>query len=189
MKEGSQTCKNDKCRKHEYQPPRQFNLKDFEQRMKRSAQRRSLKEQKIHEERRSSIIDTCQRRSRRQTELIEKASKEDFHTRMAKDIEARTKKIQTMEQTARALLEREHSFKPKLNVPEHLIRNRKGGFDNLSAPLRRYTEGYQPPADDVVRNTKKRRRTKMKPLETPWGSSQPRKKVDEDRLKKQFHRR
>eukprot|EP00578_Thalassiosira_sp_NH16_P023377 CAMPEP_0181096840 /NCGR_PEP_ID=MMETSP1071-20121207/11246_1 /TAXON_ID=35127 /ORGANISM="Thalassiosira sp., Strain NH16" /LENGTH=211 /DNA_ID=CAMNT_0023179273 /DNA_START=353 /DNA_END=988 /DNA_ORIENTATION=- len=170
--EGRTECQNDVCRSRKflYQPPTQFVLKQFEERMDRSAKRRSLVFERIEEERRSTIIHTSQRKSRRQQELQEKVSKLDFHTRMAKDIAARKEKIQHLESTAMALLVAEHSFKPKLNVKDHLIRNRKSGWDSLATPLRRYTEDYKPP--DEGRRRKKKKRRRRKPLESPW-STQP----------------
>ena len=83
------------------------------------------------------------------------------------------------------LLLEEHSFKPKLKVPDSLIRNRKGGWDTLATPARRYTEEYQPPDDDWGRKKKKRRRQR-KPLESPW-QTQTNKKVDEDRMRRGYH--
>ena len=96
----------------------------------------------------------------------------DFHARMAKDVEARKQKTQQLESTTMKFLIKEHSFKPQLNIKEHLIRNRKGGFDRLSAPLRRYTDPYQPP--DWDESNKPRRKitiTRRKPLESPWQST------------------
>ena len=94
----------------------------------------------------------------------------DFHTRMAKDIGAR--KQQQLESTTMKFLIKEHSFRPQLNIKEHLIRHRKGGFDRLSAPLRRYTDPYQPP--DWDENNKPRRKstiTRRKLVESPWQST------------------
>ncbi|KAL7526899.1 hypothetical protein ACHAXR_001702, partial [Thalassiosira sp. AJA248-18] len=166
MIEGQDNCKSDCCKngKHCYLPPKRFVLKNFEQRMERSAQRRSIALDRIEGER--SIIHTSQRMSRRQKELQEKVVKGGgkFDTRMAKDIEARKSKIQHLEKTRMELLIKEHSFKPKLNVSAHMIRHRKGGWDSLAAPLRRYTEEYQPPQESRKKKTKRSRR---KPLESP----------------------
>jgi len=106
---------------------------------------------------------------------------------MAKDIAARKDKLMNSEKTSRTRLEELHSFKPKLHVAEHLIRNRKGGWENLAAPSRRYTEEYQPPPeDDIFRISKKKR--SRKPLESPWGNSTSRskKKVNDNTLRRRF---
>ncbi|KAL9186088.1 hypothetical protein ACHAXT_005326 [Thalassiosira profunda] len=184
---GSNICRKDACHKakRSYEPRKRFVLKDFEERQQRSSQRRSSTVERIHEERRSSIIGTSQRRSRRQKELIEKISTEDFNSRMAKDIEARRSKIQNIQSQRMDQLNNDYTFKPKLNVPEHLIRNRKGGWDSLSAPLRRYTEEYQPPPSRRKKTRKKKK--SRKPLASPW-ESQPKRKVDEQRMKSRFQR-
>lgn len=89
---------------------------------------------------------------------------------MAQDIKTRETKTQNAEKTARAFLEKEYSFRPELNIQEHLIRNRKGGWDSLSAPLRRYTDEYQPYHDDnnFDRSKKKKRKSKRRPIESLW---------------------
>ena len=183
MISGSDICQSDKCRnkKHSYKPPRSFSLKELQRSTERSSQRRSLVIDRIQEERRSSIVQTRQRRSLRQVELQEKVAKEglDFNARMQKDIEARKSKIQHIEQTKmEILLSKEYTFKPKLKIAEHLIRTRKGGWDSLAAPQRRYTEEYQPPPS----RAKKKKRRRMKPLESPWQSRE----VDDDKLRHKF---
>lgn len=195
--QGQKECQTDRCRsgkkKHLYQPPRQFKLETFEERQHQSLERRNIVVERIQEERRSSIIQASNRKTRHQKELLDKVEKArgDFHSRTQKDIEVRKRKIQNMEKTARALLEKEHSFKPKLNVAEHLIRNRTGGLENLAVPQRRYTQEYTPPPDDEFRmhrhrmQKKKRRRSTRKPLEALWGSK---KKIDDDVLRRRFHR-
>ena len=169
MDEERTKCQNDGCKngKHYYQPPTLFVLKKFEQRMERSTQRRSLILDRVEEERRSSIIHTSQRMSRRQKALQEKVSKEgnDFNTRMTNDIEARKKKIHHLAEHRVELLSKEYTFAPKLNVAERLIRHRKGGWDSLAKPLRRYTEEYQPPKES---RKKKKKRRRKKPLESAW---------------------
>ena len=184
-------CQNDKCRrgkeKQIYQSPSKFEIKSFEERQRRSQQRRSLVVERIEEERRASLVGG--RKSLHQQELLDKVEKArgDFHSRMAKDIAARKDKLMNAEKTARTRLEELHSFKPKLHVAEHLIRNRKGGWENLAAPSRRYTEEYQPPPeDDIFRMSKKKRR--RKPLESPWGnsSSRSKKKVNDNTLRRRF---
>jgi len=174
-------CQNDKCRrgkeKQIYQPQSKFEIKSFEERQRRSQHRRSLVVERIEEERRASLVGG--RKSQHQQELLDKVEKArgDFHSRMAKDIAARKD---------RTRLEELHSFKPKLHVAEHLIRNRKGGWENLAAPSRRYTEEYQPPPDDdIFRMSKKKRR--RKPLESPWdSSSRSKKKVNDNTLRRRF---
>ena len=144
--------------------------------------------ERIQVERRLSIIRASNRKTRHQKELLDKVEKArgDFHSRMSKDIEVRKKKIQNMEKTARALLEKEHCFKPKLNVAEHLIRNRKGGLENLAVPQRRYTQEYVPPDDDEFRIQKKKKRSsRRKPLESLWGSK---KQVDDDVMRRRFQK-
>jgi hypothetical protein len=187
MTKGKMECSNDGCRneKHCYGPPRHFKLRSFEERMKRSALRRSLILSRIEEERKSKILSTCQKTSRHQQELREMASVEDFNTRMANDIRDRKEKIANLEQTARAMLEKEHSFKPKLHVAESLIKHRRGGLDRLSQPSRRYTEEYQPPYDEVEKMKKKYRK---KPLESPTQIKQTTKTLDEDKLKQKFQK-
>jgi len=183
-------CQNDKCRrgkeKQTYQSPSKFEIKSFEERQRRSQQRRSLVVERIEEERRASLVGG--RKSLHQQELLDKVEKArgDFHSRMAKDIAARKDKMMNAEKTARQRLEELHSFKPKLHVAEHLIRNRKGGWENLAAPSRRYTEEYQPPDDDYYTSKKKKRR--KKPLESPWGnsSSRSKKKVNDNTLRRRF---
>jgi len=184
-------CQNDKCRrgkeKQTYQSPSKFEIKSFEERQRRSQQRRSLVVERIEEERRASLVGG--RKSLHQQELLDKVEKArgDFHSRMAKDIAARKDKLMNAEKTARTRLEELHSFKPKLHVAEHLIRNRKGGWENLAAPSRRYTEEYQPPPEeDIFRMSKKKRR--RKPLESPWGnsSSRSKKKVNDNTLRRRF---
>ena len=105
---------------------------------------------------------------------------------MAKDVAARKDKLMNAEKTARLRLEEDYSFKPKLHVAEHLIRNREGGWENLAAPSRRYTEEYQPP---VLRTTKKKTK-RRKPLDSPWGdgysSSRSKKKVNDNTLRRKF---
>ncbi len=161
---GKTECGKDGCRnvKHCYVPPRQFKLKRFEERMKRSTQRRSLVLGRIEMERKSSILSTTPKMSHRQKELKEMASLEDFSVRTANDIRKRGEKLANLEQTAREILEKEHSFKPKLNVAEHLIKNRKSGLDHLAQPSRRYTEEYQPPDDEIEQM--KRSWPKKKPV-------------------------
>jgi hypothetical protein len=184
--QGKMECNNDGCRneKHQYGPPGKFKLRSFEERMKKSAQRRSLILSRIEEERKSLILGTSQKTSRRKEELRKMASMEDFNTRMAKDIMDRKEKLASLEQTARAILEKEHNYKPTLNVAEHLIKNRKGGLERLSQPSRRYTEEYQPP-DDEIEQMKKKKRMWTKPLESP---KQPTKALDEDELKQKFQK-
>lgn len=77
MIQGNAYCQNDRCRsgKHKYQPPRQFKVNEFEARQRRCSQRRSLVMRRIKEERRSSIFETSQRKSRLQMELSNKVSK------------------------------------------------------------------------------------------------------------------
>jgi hypothetical protein len=82
------------------------------------------------------------------------------------------------------ILEKEHNYKPTLNVAEHLIKNRKGGLERLAQPSRRYTEEYQPP-DDEIEQMKKKKRMWKKPLESP---KQPTKALDEDELKQKFQK-
>lgn len=173
-------CSNDDCRneKHRYGPTRQFKLRGFEERMKRSAQRRSLIFNRIVEERKSKILSTCQKTSRHQQELRDMASVEDFNIRMANDIREREEKRTTLDQTARAMIGNEHSFKPKLHVVESLIKHRQGGLDHLSQPSRRYTEEYQPPDDEIEQMKKKYRRMK-KPLQSSTQTKQPMKTLDD----------
>jgi hypothetical protein len=104
---------------------------------------------RIEEEQKSKILSTCQKTSRRQQEFRDRASVEDFNTRMANDIREREEKKTSREQTARAMIGNEHNFKPKLHVVESLIKHRQGGLDRLSQPSRRYTEEYQPPDDEI----------------------------------------
>mmetsp|Transcript_14112 Transcript_14112/g.24071 ORF Transcript_14112/g.24071 Transcript_14112/m.24071 type:complete len:105 (-) Transcript_14112:406-720(-) len=99
---------------------------------------------------------------------------------MARDIEARKEKIEHLAKHQIELMSKEYTFTPKLNVAEHLIRNRRGGISELSKPLRRYTEEYQPPKDEIKIKRKRRRK---KPLESPWQSS---KNIDEDKMRKKF---
>jgi hypothetical protein len=187
MTKGKMECSNDGCRneKHRYGPPTQFKIRGFEERMKSSAQRRSLIFNSIEEERKSKILSTCQKTSRRQQELRDRASVEDFDTRMANDIREREEKITTLEQTAMAMIGIENNFKPKLHVVESLIKHRQGGLERLSQPSRRYTEEYQPPDDEIEQMKKKYQRMK-KPLESPTQTKQSTKKLDNDKLKKSF---
>ena len=183
-------CQNDKCRrgkeKQIYHPPSKFEIKSFEERQRRSQQRHSLAVERIKEERRASLVGG--RKSLHQQELLDKVEKArgDFHSRMAKDVAARKDKLMNAEKTARLRLEEDYSFKPKLHVAEHLIRNREGGWENLAAPSRRYTEEYQPP---VLRTTKKKTK-RRKPLDSPWGdgysSSRSKKKVNDNTLRRKF---
>lgn len=128
--------------------------------MKRSTQRRSLILDRIENEHKSSILSTAPKMSHRQKELKEMASLEDFSVRTANDIRKRGEKLANLEQTAREILEKEHNFKPNLNVAEHLIKNRKSGLDHLAQPSRRYTEEYQPPDDEIEQLKKAWRRKK-----------------------------
>ena len=77
MIQGNAYCQNDRCRsgKHKYQPPRQFKVNEFEARQRRCSQRRNYVIDRIKEERRSSIFETSQRKSRLQMELSNKVSK------------------------------------------------------------------------------------------------------------------
>ena len=189
MTKGNMFCSNDGCRneKHRYGPPRQFKLRSFEERMKRSAQRRSLILNRIEEERNSKILSTCEKTSRHQQKLRVMASVEDFNTRMANDIRERKEKKATLEQTARAIIENEHRFKPKLHVVEGLIKHRQGGLDHLSQPSRRYTEEYQPPDDEIEQMKKKYRRRKNS-LESPTQTMHRTKTLDQDKLKQNFQK-
>ncbi|KAL3774767.1 hypothetical protein ACHAW5_000287 [Stephanodiscus triporus] len=183
--QGKTECNNDGCKneKHQYGPPRKFKLESFQERMTKSAQRRSLILGRIQEERERKLLPfTSHKTSRRKEELRKMASMEDFNTRMANDIRERKEKLASLEQAARALLEKEHRYKPTLNVAEHLIKNRKGGLERLAQPLRRYTEEYQPP-DDEIEQMKKKKRIWKRPLE-----SQPTKALDENKLKEKFQK-
>ena len=75
---GDSTCSSDRCKtgKHNFQPPKSFVLKNFEERMQRSSQRRSLIVERVHKERRASLLASTGQRSRRQKELQDKVSKE-----------------------------------------------------------------------------------------------------------------
>ncbi|KAL3816165.1 hypothetical protein ACHAXA_001652 [Cyclostephanos tholiformis] len=167
MYKGKIECNKDGCRgeKNCYVSHKKFKLKRFEERMKRSAQRRSLILDRIEEERKLKILSTTQKMSHRQKELKETVSQEHFNIRTANDIRKRSEKLANLEQTAREMLEKEHSFKPNLNVAEHLIKNRQGGLDHLAQPSRRYTDEYQPPYDEIEQMLEKSRRRK-KPLDS-----------------------
>lgn len=188
MIRGKTNCQSDRCKKGKkgghFQSSSKFEIKAFEQRMARSARRRSLILEGIEEERRLSQLGS-RRCSRRQKELRDKVSTDgDFNVRMANDIIARKKKGKSLASLEQ--LGKEYTFAPQLNIREDLVRHRRGGWDFLSKPLRRYTEEYQPPEESPQRKKVQRRRRK-KPIETPWQSSRPKKKaVDEGKMKKRF---
>lgn len=166
MIQGRLNCTNDRCvkLKSTYQLPKKFRLKQFEDRMKRSEQRRNFVLEQIEAERSIS----CVKKSRRQRELIDKVSRggNNFQTRMEKDIAEREMKLNHIGETD---VKKTYTFQPKLYVSEHLIRNRKGGLDSLTQPQKRYTEGYIAP--EPGRRKKSKKKKGRKPLVSPWQQS------------------
>ena len=178
MTKGRMECRNDQCKagKHQYLPPSQFKLGSFEERMKRSAQRRKLILDRIQDEQKSIISKAASQKTSRIQQELKAKIKDDFESRMISDIRERKEKLAT--KTVRALVENKYPYKPNLNVPEQLIKNRKGGIDYLSTPSSRYTEEYQPPFDEIEQ---------MKRNTPKWRGHT--KSVDEDVLKQSFNSR
>jgi len=178
MTKGRMECRNEQCKagKHQYLPPRQFKLGSFEERMKRSAQRRKLILDRIQDEQKSIISKAASQKTSRIQQELKTKIKDDFESRMISDIRERKEKLAT--KTVRALVENKYPYKPNLNVPEKLIKNRKGGIDYLSTPSSRYTKEYQPPDDEIEQ---------MKRNTPKWRGHT--KSVDEDVLKQSFNSR
>lgn len=158
MTKGTMECRNERCKagKHLYLLPRQFKLGSFEDRMKRSAQRRKLVLDRIEDEQRSIVSRAASQKTSRIQQELKAKIKDDFESRMVSDIRERKEKLAS--KTVAAWKENEYPYKPNLNVPEQLIKNRQGGIEYLSTPSSRYTEEYQPPDDEIEqmkRNTPK----------------------------------
>lgn len=167
--DGRNECQNDRCKKFAYQYPAYFVLSKFEKRMQRSSNRRAEIMGKIEEERRISYSQTHEK-SRLQQHLLNKISNggNDFITRMKKDVEKRKDKIDRLEEISLEIQSKVCTFKPKLNIKEHLIQNRKGGISELAAPIRRNEAPMNTRSNNTKAKKKKRRR---KPLESPWNQS------------------
>lgn len=158
MTKGRMECRNERCKasKHLYLPPRQFKLGSFEERMKRSAQRRKLILDRIEDEQRSIVRRAASQKTSRIQQELKSKIKDDFESRMVSDIREREEKLAS--KTVRAALENQYPYKPNLNVPEQMIKNRRCGIEYLSTPSSRYTKEYQPPDDEIEqmkRNTTK----------------------------------
>eukprot|EP00569_Conticribra_weissflogii_P012455 CAMPEP_0171376794 /NCGR_PEP_ID=MMETSP0879-20121228/19485_1 /TAXON_ID=67004 /ORGANISM="Thalassiosira weissflogii, Strain CCMP1336" /LENGTH=406 /DNA_ID=CAMNT_0011886739 /DNA_START=63 /DNA_END=1279 /DNA_ORIENTATION=- len=172
--DGRNECQNDRCKKYAYQYPAYFVLSNFEKRIQRSSNRRAEVLGKIEEERRISCSQTHEK-SRLQQHLLNKISNggNDFITRMKKDVEKRKDKIDRLEEISLEIQSKVCTFKPKLNIKEHLIQNRKGGVSELAAPIRRNEALVKTRTNNAKSKKKKRRR---KPLESPWHQSNRSKK-------------
>jgi hypothetical protein len=184
MTKGRMDCRNEQCKsgKHQYLPPRQFKLGSFEERMKRSAQRRKLILDRIEDEQKSIVSKAASQKTSRIQQELKAKIKDDFESRTINDIRQRKEKLAT--KTVRAMLENEYPYKPNLNVPEQLIKNRQGGIEYLSTPSSRYTEEYQPPDDEIEQ---------MKRNTPKWKGQLPTRHhtrtVDDDVLKQSFNSR
>lgn len=168
-------CTGDRCRRKKvvYQKT-QRKTKDFLERLERSNTRRSSKINEVLQERRSSLASQCLKKSKQQQALMRKVSKNgcDFMARMEKDIAARQTKLSRHIELIDESLQKSYSFKPSVNVPEHLIRNRKSGVESLAVPARRYTQTFEERLQEIERKQKTTVMIKNKkgraPIETPW---------------------
>jgi hypothetical protein len=114
---------------------------------------------------------------------------------MEKDISARHKKTSRLTDLIDESLREAHTFKPILQIPEHLIRNRKGGISSLAVPARRYIQTFDERLEESERKQGKKRSTKSNskrgPIESLWrqgpSTVQKREKeYDEAKTKKKF---
>ncbi len=197
MMDGRNECANDRCKNYIYQYPAYFILSNFEKRMQRSSNRRAQVLNKIEEERRISLSQTHEK-SRLQQHLLNKISEggNDFITRMKKDVEKRKDKIDRLEEISLEIQSKVCTFKPRLNIKQHLIQNRKGGISELAAPIRRHEASTKTRTKTKTKRKKKRR----KPLESPWqqsnrskhsvssSSGSKTKSYNEESMKKKFQR-
>lgn len=191
------TCKNDRCHKKKihYQKA-QRNTTDFLKRLERSTRRKSIKIDEIREERRSSLTAGCLEKSQQQKLLMKKVSKngQDFMSRMEKDVSARQSKLSRHIELMDESLNKAHTFKPTVNIPGHLIRNRKGGLSSLAVPARRYIQTFEERLEEMERKHGKKTKgsKKRSPIESLWNqessSSAPRRKYDEAKMKKKFQK-
>jgi hypothetical protein len=194
----SMICHSESCNKQKIHYKKTVRrTQDFFERQERSSQRRSIKIDEILSERRSSLLSQCLERSRQQQELMRKVSNngQDFMTRMEKDISARHKKTSRLTDLIDESLRKAHTFKPILQIPEHLIRNRKGGISSLAVPARRYIQTFDERLEESERKQGKKRSTKSNskrgPIESLWrqgpSTVQKREKeYDEAKTKKKF---
>jgi hypothetical protein len=189
------TCASDSCNKNKvtYQKTR-AKLSDFLERLDRSTQRRHIKINEIKSERRSSMTSQTLQQSSRQKELINKVSKngQDFMTRMEEDVNKRNNKMTHLEELMDESLSQTCTFKPTLNISNHLIRNRKGGLASLAVPARRYTQDFDERLEECEERQRRNNRRSVveskKPIESLWGHSRASKKIDEDKMKKRFQK-
>ena len=171
----SMTCTTEGCKKKKinYQKT-QRKTKDFLERLERSKQRKSAKVNEILLERRSSLSAQYLEKSQLQKQLINKISSngQDFITRMQRDVNARQTKMSRHVELMDESLNKAHSFKPMIHIPEHLICNRKGGLASLAAPARRYTQTFEERLEECERKQGKNMilsKNKRAPIESLWG--------------------
>ena len=113
-------------------------------------------------------------KSQLQKQLINKISSngQDFITRMQRDVNARQTKMSRHVELMDESLNKAHSFKPMIHIPEHLICNRKGGLASLAAPARRYTQTFEERLEECERKQGKNMvlsKNKRAPIESLWG--------------------
>jgi len=191
----SMTCTSDSCRRKKvaYQKNRR-KTKDFLERLERSNTRRSSKINEVLQERRSSLASQCLEKSKQQQALMRKVSKNgcDFMARMEKDIAARQTKLSRHVELIDESLQKSYTFKPSVNIPEHLIRNRKSGVESLAVPARRYTQTFEERLEEIERKQQKtnvmiKSKKGRAPIETPWQQNKG-KAYDEHKMKKAFQK-
>lgn len=116
----------------------------------------------------------------------------DFMARMEKDVTARQTKLSRHVELIDESLQKSYTFKPSVNIPEHLIRNRKSGVESLAVPARRYTQTFEERLEEIERKQQKtnvmiKSKKGRAPIETPWQQNKG-KAYDEHKMKKAFQK-